>query len=131
MNLNVYLPDDLGAEAKEADLQFSQLLRSAVIDELERRRVVSETLAESTEHLIEVVHPGGYTYTGRVSGSLIYGGHDRAGKMDIYLTGDKRLLRHNGDGTIDEIEFQELAEDDPEAYVEVALKLGEKPIIDL
>jgi hypothetical protein len=37
VNINVYLPDELGQRAKEAQLEFSALLRHAVTEELERR----------------------------------------------------------------------------------------------
>lgn len=132
MDIKTYLPDALGARAKEANLPFSQLLRDAVIDELERRRIVSETLAEPTEHLLEVQHPDGYAYTGRITGKLIHEGSDRVGSFEIYLTGDQRVLRHNCDGSIDETTLEELAaEDNPAAYIDVAVALGEKPIVDL
>jgi len=34
MNITVYLPDDIGKQAKEAGLPFSRLLRKAVESEL-------------------------------------------------------------------------------------------------
>jgi post-segregation antitoxin (ccd killing protein) len=37
MNINAYLPDELGRRAKEAGLNLSGLLREAVVAELERR----------------------------------------------------------------------------------------------
>ncbi len=38
MDINVYLPNELGAKAKEAGINFSGLLRNAVVDEMEGSR---------------------------------------------------------------------------------------------
>lgn len=37
MDIGVYLPDDLGAQAKAAKLPFSRMLRAAVEEELKLR----------------------------------------------------------------------------------------------
>jgi post-segregation antitoxin (ccd killing protein) len=42
MYVNLYLPDELGKRAKEANLKLSRLLREAVIKELEARDTANQ-----------------------------------------------------------------------------------------
>lgn len=126
--MNAYLPDDLGRRAKEADLPFSQLLRDAVTSELERREAVTATLADTKEYLIEVRHPEGYVYTGRINGKLIARARDAE---DLYVTDDERLLLHDEEGRISEVTLDDVEQWDTSAYIEASVALGEKPIIDL
>jgi post-segregation antitoxin (ccd killing protein) len=130
VNLNVYLPDDLGERAKDADLPLSRMLREAVITELNRRAIMSETLEEPQEQLVDIVSDGGVTYTGRFTGTLIAGGND----VDVYLTTDKRTLVY------DRAAAQIRQVDDPEdlrewldldGYVIALEALGAKPVIDI
>ena len=39
MDITVYLPDEVGKQAKAAKLPLSQLLRAAVLEELRRREI--------------------------------------------------------------------------------------------
>lgn len=58
MDITTYLPDAIGAQAKEAGLPFSRLLRSAVEAELARRVEVirlAGCLADATDDWEEVV----------------------------------------------------------------------------
>src|SRR4051812_13066820 len=112
MKVNAYLPDDLGKRAKEADLPYSQLLRDAVTSELERREAVSATLADTKEYLLDVRHPEGYLYTGRINGKLI----SQARDAEVYLTDDERLLLHDDEGRISEVTLDDLEQWDTSAY---------------
>jgi hypothetical protein len=131
MNVNVYLPDDLGKQAKDAELPFSQLLREAVEDELRRRTTVSATLAEPEQHIVTIEHPDGYEYEGRITGRCLY--EDDRDSYSVYLTTDERLLAYDERRRrVDEVTLDELqADEDPGAYIGVAVALGVKPIIDL
>jgi hypothetical protein len=45
VNVAVYLPDDLGAQAKAAKLPFSRMLRAAVEEELRSRATAAASVA--------------------------------------------------------------------------------------
>jgi hypothetical protein len=125
MNVNVYLPDDIGARAKEASLPFSQLLQAAVADELERRRIMSETLTDVAVYEVDIEHPDGYVFTGRITGTLI--------ADQVFLTEDERILVYDENRSrVDEVEVGDLEDVlDERRYLEAMVALGEQPIIDL
>ena len=81
MNINAYLPDELGKRAKEAKVEFSALLRGAVIKELDRL----EALAASTDGMVpqevEATTIDGHNTLLRFTGENL-GGYD----PETYLT---------------------------------------------
>ena len=83
----MYLPDGVGREAKEAGLPFSELLRAAVLDELERRRVVAETLDGVQEYEVVFTDVEERPVTGRLRGKLIAATDDR--DVEVFLTEDR------------------------------------------
>lgn len=93
MNVNLYLPDDLGQRAKDADLPLSQLLRAAVVDELHRRRAMASTTQQMTEHELTIENDDGATYTATVVGTLI-GENDRNGDK-VFLTGQENVVAYD------------------------------------
>jgi hypothetical protein len=136
MNVNVYLPDDIGESAKAAELNLSRLLRDAVTDELQRRSIVSQTLEDATEILIDLEHPDGGHYKGRFTGTMIACNerHD----IEIYLLSDERVIRyHRGDYCMFELGHDlDIEEDlratlDEDEYVRAMNSLGLDPIIDI
>jgi len=98
MNFNVYLPDDLGRQAKTEELKLSRLLREAVTNELHRRGTMREALEDPEVYEIEVgddfVEPEGDdahmrgTYLGRITGKLL---HEVDG-LQVYVTSDHRVI---------------------------------------
>jgi hypothetical protein len=133
MNINVYLPDDLGKRAKEAGLPFSELLRGAVVAELERREAVASTLEETSEHELYLENKDGVSYIGRVTGTII--GRDRYGAGFVFLTDDERVLVYDENRSsywISEDPEEDLREllDDAE-YFNAMQALGIKAVIDL
>jgi hypothetical protein len=138
MNVNVYLPDDLGRRAKAADLPFSQLLQSAVFDELERRAAMSATLNEPQTYEVAIEDRDGGAYTGRITGKEIASGEDRHGNLtQIFLTEDERVLIYDGARMeYSELDFPAQLEDwqhdlEPAVYAEAMAALGLKATIDL
>src|SRR5437764_582775 len=87
VNVNVYLPDEIGQRAKAADLPFSQLLRVAVIVELERRKAMSTTLEETQTYEVGLEDQEGRPYTGRVTGKRI--AFDERRGVEVFLTEDE------------------------------------------
>lgn len=131
MNLNLYLPDDIGAEAKEADLPFSRLLRDAVSTELHRRAAVREALTNSTIHEVTLEDKDGRTFTGRITGKQIANSRD----LDVYLTDDERVILHDK-FRLKHWVLQDPSEDlreqlEPGAYADAMNALGLKPVIDI
>ena len=131
MNVNLYLPDELGQRAKAADLPLSRLLQAAVSNELERRAAVSNTLQDIQTYEVEIEDRNGYTYTGRITGTCIA----ESGDVSVYLTEDGRVIGHNAS------RLEHRVFDDPEtslrealwpgAYQEAMSALGIKAVIDL
>lgn len=127
MKIDVELPDDLGKRARGANLPFSDLLERAVRSALDRRRIESETRTDQEEHLIDVKHPDGYDFKGRIIGKIVR----RSPAGELYLTSDERLLLHDSEGHVNAVKLDDLAKTDIPAYIDAAVALGEKPIIDL
>jgi hypothetical protein len=135
MKHNVYLPDDVSEPAKAAKLNLSGLLRDAVIDELERRAGMAETLEEVEEYEVSIYDQReDRGYTGRITGKLIAMSDDE--NVQVFLTDDERVIVYD---SRDEDYF--VVEDDPseelrkwlsdEAYADAMNALGLKAIIDL
>jgi hypothetical protein len=92
MDINCYLPDELGARAKEADIRFSPLLQQAVRDELDQLDAVKEALSAGvqTYELDIEDRDTGAMYTGRVTGKRI--AYDERNDDAAFLTDDERVL---------------------------------------
>jgi hypothetical protein len=130
MNVNLYLPDDLGEKAKAAELPLSRLLQVAVRDELDRRNAVSKTLDRPETYELDLEDRDGNHYIGRITGKLI-ADDDR---NQVYLTDDERVIVHDTHRMgYWEVEYpeQELSELSTAAYTAAAEALGIKPVIDL
>jgi hypothetical protein len=134
MDITVYLPDEIGKRAKEAELPLSRLLRRAVEDELERKDDMKATLSEPKVYEVEM---NGGGYTGRITGALIAAADNHSGD-ELYLTDDERLLYYDGNrGRVAEVDDDEVAETlremlrDDEEYAAALAKLGLRPVVDL
>lgn len=92
MNFNLYLPDDLGQQARDEKLKLSRLLRDAVVRELHRRSKISELLSEAQVHEVELGDEPQATYTGLINGTVIVAAPDRY----VFLTSDKRVIIYYG-----------------------------------
>jgi len=147
MNFNVYLPEDLGQQAKDEELKLSRLLREAVMNELHRRTTMRETLEEPQVYEIEIgddVFVNGETveergtYLGRITGKLV---HDSP-IWQVFLTADKRVIVYNDDGLTyyvleagaterELIEFLRKHLDVDFEFAQACRALGVRPVIDL
>lgn len=130
LDITVYLPDELGQRAKEAELPFSRLLRSAVQDELARREAATDGADQMERHELQVRDDRG-DYTARFTGQQV-GGSDH---HEVYLLEDGRVLWHDAR----EARLQEV--DDPVedlreilktgTYRSVVERLGLTPVVEL
>jgi hypothetical protein len=128
MNVNLYLPDELGQAAKEAELPLSQLLRAAVQNELERRKAVSQQLSEPKQYLLSLEDGT----TGRLTGTMITGS---VTGYQVYLTDDERVIVYDTERE----RFWEVEEPEEELqdvlgkedYVDAMRALGLDPIVDI
>jgi len=82
MDINVYLPDELGARAKEAGVKFSALLRDAVTDELARREAIERARDGMTEQNIDLDDYSGNPLRLRFTGKSVGGDSG----VEVYLT---------------------------------------------
>lgn len=141
MNITVYLPDELGHRAKEAELPFSRLLRDAVTEELQRvaelKHLEETNEAEFRTYSLKVSESDGDLWIARIQAKrivatdgldifhtdkddiVIYGCHSRA--FQIYNAHDKEHISAF---------LKKIAPSDDE-YVQVAKKLGLIRIVDL
>ncbi len=139
MDITVYLPDALGKWAKDAELNLSRMLRDAVNEELERRNIVSATLNEETEQIIEVATNDDLgRHKVRFTGREIASDDDSS----VYVTDDKRIIIFYSTGgyavwdidtaMIDLVDIEQLLEGLSQAvYVKAMKALGLEPVIDL
>lgn len=130
MDITVYLPDEIGARAKEAGLNLSGLLRAAVVEELERSDTVAQTLSEPQVYEVDLVDDEGRLYTGRITGAQLA----EDDRREVFLTEDERLLFYDGRKLAYwEVDDPEDLEDQlsPGAWAEVCHALGITPTVDL
>lgn len=130
MDITVYLPDELGRRAKDANVNLSAALRGEVEAELRRRETTAKTAAQATEHRLTVEGDTG-TYQVRLHGKRIaedrnvavFVGEDA--QLYVYDWGRAKLVRN--------VEVEDLRDwlGDDEAYVEAMAALGEEAIIDV
>lgn len=92
MDIAVYLPDELGARAKEAGVKFSALLRQAVQQELGRREALEDATGRATTHELTVADQAGYVYGARLHGSVLV--IDERTGTTAYVLEDGRLAVH-------------------------------------
>lgn len=131
MQLTLYLPDDLGAWAKQAGLPLSRLLRSTVEAERRRLETVTANLGKAGAFDAEITDEDGREFTLRVHGSLLAS----SGTVRAFLGHDERLFVHDssGGGTMHypdtPAELEDLLELD--AYIDAMHALGLRPVIDV
>jgi post-segregation antitoxin (ccd killing protein) len=122
----VCLPDDLGKQAKDANIPFSQLLRDAVADEMKRRATMAKALTDSKVIKLELIDENGNPYTGRFTGTLI-ASDDKW--YEVYLTDDERVIFYDSKAA----EYSIV--DDPEKelsdWPDALEALGIKPVVDI
>jgi hypothetical protein len=134
VDITVYLPDEIGTRAKEAELPFSRMLRDAVEDELARREVIGQTLSDGIEeHEVDLDD-----VTGVITGKCL--GVTDDGDAEFYLTDDERLLVYDANRQqVSEVEdpeaelgeWIEQSGKDTEVVASVMRKLGLKPRVRL
>ena len=89
MDITVYLPDDIGAQAKEAGMNLSRMLRDAVEAEFAHTRAMKELAEGAAEHLLDLETPDGEPDQGRLVGALLC---ENQKSEPIFGTEDKRPI---------------------------------------
>lgn len=92
MKINAYLPDDIGKQAKDAELPLSGMLRQAVQDELLRREAVAHLTQAFRVFELDLENDIG-RYTGRLTGVQL--------DENVYFTDDERLIYHDQNKVIE------------------------------
>ena len=132
MDITVYLPDELGRQAKDAELNLSGLLRAAVTEELERREAVSNTLENTKEHILTVSDEEDRLYDARLVGQEI--AYDERLEQTVYVTDDERVILYDSERQkywqVDDPK-DELKHLGPFAYTEALHALGLRPTVDI
>jgi small nuclear ribonucleoprotein (snRNP)-like protein len=128
MKINVYLPDDIGEQAKAAELNLSQLLRGAVAFELNRRARLARMLGGSREHELALETEDGDAYTGVLTGVEL--------AENVYMTSDERLMIYDEGRsqvhTFENYDLEQLrAELDEESYIAVCAAAGERARVEI
>jgi len=143
MNLNLYLPDELGEQAKAEKLKLSRLLREAVVRELHRRSQMSDMLGEAQVYEVALGDDDEHAYTGLVRGRLVY---ESPGRL-VFATSDKRvIIYYGGEANPDDHRFAVLNADASEGelvdflsahidfdfeVVDACRALGVRPVVEL
>ena len=144
MNITVYLPDEIGRWAKDAqDLDLSALLRTAVEREREYRDWLAEPASDIKAHELRVEGDNG-TYTVRLHAKEIARNLQRNHDEYLYVTEDERVLVYDNDAdklygfdpheTSASITYTDAAHwehGDPDFYLALMQALGEDAVIDI
>ena len=138
MDITVYLPNDIGNQAKEAGMNLSRTLRDAVESELEHTRAMRELTAgtNNREWFLQLQTPDGEPYQGRVMGVLLCENHQGD---QVILTEDERLIHYCPQQAKhwvmedDEDALRETLRDvcDDDEYISAMAKLGYTATVDL
>ncbi len=116
MDITVYLPDDVGRRAKEAELPLSQMLRAAVLTELERREAMETAIEGSKEIVLDLENENGNRYKGRFTGKYLA----ESGDCQVYVTDDTRLIVYDAN----KLRYYEYDAEDEDAVAEAVGDLG-------
>ncbi len=136
MNFTVYLPDGIGREVRKAKnggfaLPLSRLLQRAVVEELERRRAVEQTLTALQTYELDLEDNEGRAYVGRITGRMIAETQD----AQVFLTEDERVFVYDESGPrywqSEDPEGDLRGVLDTDGYMEALNALGLRPTIDL
>ena len=136
VDITVYLPDDIGAQAKEAGMNLSRTLRDAVESELERARAMKEFAKDAQEWLLHLERDG-WGFEGRIVGTLLC--ENRSGHQ-VFVTEDGRLILYYPDEAkyyVMDDDADALREalknvcDDMDEYISAMAQLGYTATVDL
>jgi hypothetical protein len=136
VDITVYLPDEIGAEAKERGFNLSGLLRGAVQEEIndqdERKRLLDEFVGKEI-HTLEVDDDTG-TYTVRLHAKLL--GQRADEKVSVYLAEDERIYVYEDERSrlhrdVIREDLADWFDGDTDGYVAVMNALGEDAVIDI
>lgn len=130
MDITVYLPDELGERAKEADLPFSRLLRSAVQRELAHRSAAQDMEGDMDRRELEVEDSTG-PVTYRVTAATVA----RSGNAEVllhptgsvYVYDSSKLTLRELENPVEELRGMLDGSD----YRKACEALGVRPVIDL
>lgn len=144
MDINVYLPNELGERAKHQELNFSRILRAAVTRELDQRDAMNDALGDEVQtYEVEIPYhddESGETVPviGRITGRELFDDGDVA----VYLKSDRQILilwkSIHEVGKFDDAQDAAraladyfLTSGEPKMFIDMCRKLGVKPVIDL
>jgi post-segregation antitoxin (ccd killing protein) len=130
VDITVYLPDEIGKQAKAAEINLSGLLRAAVGDELARQETIRKAIGEQPGIIeLQLEDKDGRSYSGRFTGTLL----DEHDDWSVYLTHDERVLVYDEKNwSVDEMTPEEAAEQlDPGKFPEALRALGVTPVLDI
>lgn len=126
MKLNLYLPDEIGSRAKEAELPLSQLLRAAVESELDRIDAHNALEDKMSNIELPLENDNGDVFVGEFTGTLLADD----GRHQVYATDDERVLLYDNDNLryweIDEPETELRDQLNKDDYLAVMRLLGLK-----
>lgn len=131
MDITIYLPNELGERAKREGINLSRMLRDELLEELQRRATVSQTLEQTQTYELDLEDEEGALYVGRVNGTVI----GESGEVRVFLTDDERVILYDGGETRYWV-VRDPAEElrgslDDEEYARALGALGLTPVIDL
>jgi hypothetical protein len=92
VDITVYLPDELGAWAKEHHVNFSGLLRGEVDAERTRQQAAAKLGEKTALHLLDVEDKDGRFYTARFHGTPL---HEALGECQAFMGDDGQVWIYN------------------------------------
>lgn len=129
MKLTVYLPDEIGQQAKSANLNLSGLLRYAVEKELAQLEALAALGKDVREYEFELVDENDRDYVGVLTGTQIADD----GEYSVYVKyEDASIWLYDGENLTEVIDpAEELAYMDKDEYRNALHTLGIKPEVEI
>jgi post-segregation antitoxin (ccd killing protein) len=131
VDITIYLPDELGERAKRETINFSRMLRDALVAHFEEVDTVTRTLENAEEVVLALEDAEGRRYKGRFTAARLSDSDD----PEVYLTTDGTVVLYRP-GQLRYTTAQNPEEDlrgllSDENYVAVMDALGIEATVDL
>ena len=132
MDITIYLPDELGQQAKaDSNVNLSRMLRDALVTYYQEVDTVDATLTNATEYTLKLEDEEGRSYKGRITATRIAD----SGLLEVFLTDEENVVLYDADKAeywVIEDPEEELKDSlDQDAYLDVMAALGRDPVVDL
>ena len=105
VDITIYLPDDIGQRAKDKGINFSRLLRDALVGEFAEEDAKAKTLESAEDVVLDLTDGDGRKYRGRMRATALV--DDQKGRT-FYLKEDGAVMVYDPSQDMDRDQLYEV-----------------------